>query len=91
MKKFCSIFQLVLLALFVIILGTNILGYMDYESVRYIAYAIVVFSVINFIVILKTEDNENNKQVSKTAKRNIVISAFIAGLLLTFVVIRSPL
>jgi flagellar basal body-associated protein FliL len=88
LKKNCLILQFSLLALFVIILGTNILGYTNYESVRYIIYTIVVLSAINFIMFILLFKTEDDKQVSKTTKRNIVISAFIAGVLLTFTVIR---
>lgn len=70
--------------LFAIILGTNILGYANYDNVRYILSAIVVLSVINLIINVRAEDD---KQVSETTKRNIVIAAVVFGVLLTVIVI----
>lgn len=57
---------------------------MNYEDVRYIIYAIVVLSVFNLIIIIRAEDD---KQVSETAKRNIVIVSVVFGVFLTVIVI----
>ena len=80
MKKPCLIIQLLLLIIFVILLVTNILGYVNYDDVRYIINAIVVLSVINLIIIIRAE---NDKQISQTAKRNIVIVAVVFGVFVT--------
>ncbi|HBG21673.1 MAG TPA: hypothetical protein DDW83_00225 [Peptococcaceae bacterium] len=84
MRKTCLITQLFLLFLFAIILVTNILGYANYDSVRYILYAIVVLSVINLIINVRAEDD---KQVPETTKRNIVSAAVVFGVFLTVIVI----
>jgi hypothetical protein len=63
MKKPCLIIQLLLLLTFAILLVTNILGYVNYDDVRYSIYAIVVLSVINLIIIIRAE---NDKQISQT-------------------------
>lgn len=83
-RKTCLIIQFFLLFLFAIILVTNILGYANYDNVRYILYAIVVLSVINLIINVRAEDD---KQVSETAKRNIVIVSVVFGVFLTVIVI----
>jgi hypothetical protein len=82
MKKPCLIIQLLLLIIFVILLVTNILGYVNYDDVRYIINAIVVLSVINLIIIIRAEA-EADKQISQTAKRNIVIIAVVFGVFVT--------
>ena len=82
MKKPCLIIQLLLLIIFVILLVTNILGYGNYDDVRYIINAIVVLSVINLIIIIRAEA-EADKQISQTAKRNIVIIAVVFGVFVT--------
>ena len=88
MKKPCLIIQLLLLIIFVILLVTNILGYVNYDDVRYIINAIVVLSVINLIIIIRAEA-EADKQISQTAKRNIVIIAVVFGVFVTaFVLIQ---
>ena len=84
MKKPCLIIQLLLLIIFVILLVTNILGYVNYDDVRYIIYAIVVLSVFNLIIIIRAEDD---KQISQTAKRNIVIVAVVFGVFVTAIVL----
>ena len=84
MKKPCLIIQLLLLLTFAILLVTNILGYVNYEDVRYIIYAIVVLSVFNLIIIIRAEDD---KQISQTAKRNIVIVAVVFGVFVTALVL----
>ena len=68
--------------IFVILLVTNILGYVNYDDVRYIINAIVVLSVINLIIIIRAEA-EADKQISQTAKRNIVIIAVVFGVFVT--------
>jgi uncharacterized membrane protein len=82
MKKTCLIIQLLLLLTFAILLVTNILGYVNYDDVRYSIYAIVVLSVINLIIRA-----ENDKQISQTAKRNIVIATVVFGVFLTVIVL----
>jgi hypothetical protein len=82
MKKPCLIIQLLLLLTFAILLVTNILGYVNYDDVRYSIYAIVVLSVINLII--RAEDD---KQISQTAKRNIVIVAVVFGVFVTALVL----
>jgi hypothetical protein len=82
MKKPCLIIQLLLLLTFAILLVTNILGYVNYDDVRYSIYAIVVLSVINLIIRA-----ENDKQISQTAKRNIVIATVVFGVFLTVIVL----
>ena len=82
MKKPCLIIQLLLLLTFAILLVTNILGYVNYDDVRYIINAIVVLSVINLIIIIRAEA-EADKQISQTAKRNIVIIAVVFGVFVT--------
>jgi 4-hydroxybenzoate polyprenyltransferase len=84
MKKPCLIIQLLLLLTFAILLVTNILGYVNYDDVRYILYAIVVLSVFNLIIIIRSE---NDKQISQTAKRNIVIVAVVFGVFVTALVL----
>jgi 4-hydroxybenzoate polyprenyltransferase len=84
MKKPCLIIQLLLLLTFAILLVTNILGYVNYDDVRYIIYAIVVLSVFNLIIIIRAE---NDKQISQTAKRNIVIVAVVFGVFVTALVL----
>ncbi|CEO88198.1 membrane hypothetical protein [Syntrophaceticus schinkii] len=84
MKKTCLIIQLLLLLTFAILLVTNILGYVNYDDVRYIIYAIVVLSVFNLIIIIRAE---NDKQISQTAKRNIVIVAVVFGVFVTALVL----
>jgi 4-hydroxybenzoate polyprenyltransferase len=84
MKKPCLIIQLLLLLTFAILLVTNILGYVNYDDVRYIIYAIVVLSVFNLIIIIRAEDD---KQISQTAKRNIVIVAVVFGVFVTALVL----
>jgi uncharacterized membrane protein len=84
MKKTCLIIQLLLLLTFAILLVTNILGYVNYDDVRYSIYAIVVLSVINLIIIIRAE---NDKQISQTAKRNIVIATVVFGVFLTVIVL----
>jgi uncharacterized membrane protein len=84
MKKPCLIIQLLLLLTFAILLVTNILGYVNYDDVRYSIYAIVVLSVINLIIIIRAE---NDKQISQTAKRNIVIATVVFGVFLTVIVL----
>jgi len=60
------------------------LGYVNYDDVRYIIYAIVVLSVFNLIIIIRAE---NDKQISQTAKRNIVIVAVVFGVFVTALVL----
>jgi 4-hydroxybenzoate polyprenyltransferase len=84
MKKTCLIFQVFLLLTFAILLVTNILGYVNYDDVRYILYAIVVLSVINLIININAKDD---KQISQTAKRNIVIVAVVFGVFVTALVL----
>ncbi|CEO88949.1 membrane hypothetical protein [Syntrophaceticus schinkii] len=84
MKKPCLIIQLLLLLTFAILLVTNILGYVNYDDVRYSIYAIVVLSVFNLIIIIRAEDD---KQISQTAKRNIVIATVVFGVFLTVIVL----
>jgi len=79
-----DIIQLLLLLTFAILLVTNILGYVNYDDVRYIIYAIVVLSVFNLIIIIRAEDD---KQISQTAKRNIVIVAVVFGVFVTALVL----
>ena len=87
MKKPCLIIQLLLLIIFVILLVTNILGYVNYDDVRYIINAIVVLSVINLIILLRVEVGDDDKQISQTAKRNIVIVAVVFGVFVTAIVL----
>ena len=83
MKKPCLIIQLLLLIIFVILLVTNILGYVNYDDVRYIINTIVVLTVINLIILLRVEVGDDDKQISQTAKRNIVIVAVVFGVFVT--------
>jgi hypothetical protein len=53
-------------------------------TLRYSIYAIVVLSVINLIIIIRAE---NDKQISQTAKRNIVIATVVFGVFLTVIVL----
>jgi len=87
MKKPCLIIQLLLLIIFVILLVTNILGYVNYDDVRYIINTIVVLTVINLIILLRVEVGDDDKQISQTAKRNIVIVAVVFGVFVTAIVL----
>lgn len=68
----------------------NILGYWSYDNIRYIIYTIVVLSVLNAIIGFNVEkDDEDNKQVSKTIQRTVLVIAVFVGVALTvFVLVR---
>jgi uncharacterized membrane protein YfcA len=87
LKKIRLTIQLFLLALFIVVFGMNVLGYTNYDSVRYILGIFVVLSVINLIVVLRTKDDKEDKQLPDTTKRNVIIFATVAGVLLSAFVI----
>jgi hypothetical protein len=86
LKKICLPIQLFLLALFIIVFGMNILGYTNYDSVKYILDIFVILSVINLIIVLRAKDYKDTKQLPDASKRNVIIFATVAGVLLSALV-----